>query len=814
MAARHGNQEVAASEASAPAEPASAPVGDVNEVLPLPPGPEITEPYCYRQYSVDEQLDRAGTNLLNAKTEKVKPPGYKYPTPPDVIAALNARGSRARQKKMMQYVNSGAGPKEVKKVFLPDEDARFIEMQRYVKDEAESADRPNDESQRTRSTAGWRDDIGMALDSMLSQLKMTFDPVIGEPQLERTYQWYCKHKAGPNIRRGEGNGQPTSGGPAEGLNFLVPDLSSEKRRPGSAFYEPQKHDFDHHEEEAGTDKGAAAGEDAAVSRYTNVQLPPARERLRGFETKSLVSPLTARRLKAQNFDDCMSPEPFERPYTPSTATGGSQSARSYSSARSTPTPFLPLSARSSPTPMGGSRPSSAASSARRYDGRRPGSALPAPGQRGDSTVGTAASSRPGTASRLPRPPPLPPTAKDPREGAQMAGGLAASALEQERLRAALEKEAAEREMEEVLQRMEERWVMRRHREIANMTVDEERHAAVALWSERRARVEEEIALNAEAMRVQSELWRRGTTVPADAEQDIPPTSPEPDTSAVPRPLRTDAESAQRRGSIRRGSTQALPPGSGVNSPRAEEGKQPRPPSRHDVSTIGGEPQVRFAPEAFMRRRKGQDDDDDDDGGGRKGGPITDKIATLRRIHRNLLKASKVQDDEEEEDELDDEDEDGGPQSVFQTEIGAQFVSLSAYTADSNQAALALKNDDDADVVAAVCDHWSAPMAGAEGEGGSGLSMHELRFRQQQEAEAVKRRLTAKNCLFSAGVVDSGLVMPSHLINQETCVFNTEPNLKTTGLPTWFTQAPKKKKAAATKKKGKKGRRASAAPKKK
>merc|ERR1712151_226530 len=88
------------------------------------------------------------------------------------------------------------------------------------------------------------------------------------------------------------------------------------------------------------------------------------------------------------------------------------------------------------------------------------------------------------------------------------------------LKEALEREVREREKKIAQQNMGDRWLMRRHRDIANQALHEERHAAVAIWAERRARVEEEIAHNAESMRFQSELQKRGNLRPVDADEDI------------------------------------------------------------------------------------------------------------------------------------------------------------------------------------------------------------------------------------------------------------------------------------------------------
>lgn len=352
------------------------------------------------------------------------------------------------------------------------------------------------------------------------------------------------------------------------------------------------------------------------------------------------------------------------------------------------------------------------------------------------------------------------------EPQNISSGAAASAQQEALLREALEKEAAEQRIETALQNMEERWVMRRHRDIANQMVDEQRHAAIAVWAERRARVEEEMAYSAEAMRFQCELWQRATELPADAEEDIAPTAP-PDKEK--QELQDSAKDSSRKRSEM--ATTSLPP-------------------RIDVS---GDQQVRFAPETITTPRLASFVKDP---------TKVDRITHLRYIHRHLLQGSELA---EEEDEDDHGDSDVPTDSIFQTEVSAcayQHVSLSTYTADASQALVATRNQDDADVVAAVCDRWPqcAPM-GKECEAGTGANLHELRFKQQQEAEAVKRRLTRRNCPFNASAVEGALVMPSHFVRPERCVFNTEPNLKTPGMPSWYLQDPKKKKAQKGRKTG-------------
>lgn len=370
--------------------------------------------------------------------------------------------------------------------------------------------------------------------------------------------------------------------------------------------------------------------------------------------------------------------------------------------------------------------------------------------------------RPGTATKMgPRPPTLPSSARMRSRAESWSTGVASSALSGFNLQEALEQEAEEQEMVTAQKNMEERWLMRRHRDIANQMVDEDRHAAVAAWAERRARVEEEIAYNAEAMRFQSDLWQRATILPSDAEQDIPATEP------------ADEEVDVLPGQMSSQRVAACPV-----SPQ-------KPPSRHDVSQITSlEHQVPSGSKSALPLRE-------------TNLVKMDRIANLRRIHRHLLRAS-----EETQDAAFDNDEpDTCPESIFQTEVGVNHISLSAYTPDCTQVAVSVRNKDDADVMAAVCDRWSGceltPALAAE----TGESLHEMRFKQQQEAEAVKRVLVRRNCPFSAAVVDSALIMPPHFAKPGACGFNAEPNLKTDGIPAWYFQDRQKKKKPAARRKG-------------
>lgn len=734
-------------------------------------GPPVHLPWCYRQESIDEQLRDVALRLQRAKPSfQQEDPFAILPTPPSV--PQTTRSKTKVQRMAEREAAKTAEPSKIKTIFIPDADDRYKEMAAFLAMTPEelAARHPDPDHNRTGACsekpvcASWVANFRVALDMQLTQLKMHFNPEMGEAQLAHAYAWYQANYAVAQrpARR------PSSASSSSGLNFLIGD-GLDAPRPGSAFYVPFDRDAQEHlEEDAVLDKRVSARDCGLPSRCTDVQLPPAKERLRSFETRQIVSPLTARKLKAA-CDDSQSPEP--RSFTPSTATGGHRS----SSARSTPTVLGPMSARSSPTPLGGSRPSSATF-------KRPMSAI---GQRrcDAGIVRPPLSARPGTAPRLNgRPPSLPMSARSPTECYSRSGSflLREESLknEAEMLQEALEREVLEREKRIAQQNMEDRWLMRKHRDIASQAIHEERHAAVAIWAERRARVEEEIAYNAESMRFQSELRKRGAVRPVDADEDIPATAPVEGAAFASEALQNAA---------RRQSLNSMGAMAGSSCVHDEE------PTRHDVSRVysdepQGQGQVRFALDVVEKPKSECHD------------PRLDRVANLRRIHRHLLKASEAAEDLD----IDDGDRDARPMSIFETEVSDQHISLSAYTTDARQDALVVRNKDDSDVVGALCDQWSE-RHNVDDE--ACVSFHELRFQQQVEAEAIKRILAKKNIAFNAAAVDSALVMPTHFISPESCIFNKEPNLRTDNLPNWMQERSKpKKKVRAKSKRGKKGRR--------
>lgn len=341
-------------------------------------------------------------------------------------------------------------------------------------------------------------------------------------------------------------------------------------------------------------------------------------------------------------------------------------------------------------------------------------------------------------------------------------------------------EAAVREADErhkmavAEQNMEERWLMRRHRDISNQMLDQERHAAVALWAERRARVEEEITANAEAMRFQSELWQRGYSIPVDAHEDIA------DTVAAQQQVATEQLSTVQSETVLIDSAEEerddeeenvpmddeeLPPTS--DEPLQVRGSRPQSAPRYDVSHVETTSDGRHA---HFRTESKQPESVQPVG--------YDRIANLRRMHKHLIR------DTEEDETGIDENESGSPRCIFDTAAGQNHVSLSKYTQDRNQAQEqppVTRPTDDSDVIAAVCEWWrtrhgiEAPMLAD-----CGIALDEMRFKQQQEAAAVKRRLahwsSATTRHVSSAVVDDALVMPLHVHKPDGPMFNVTPDL--------------------------------------
>lgn len=281
--------------------------------------------------------------------------------------------------------------------------------------------------------------------------------------------------------------------------------------------------------------------------------------------------------------------------------------------------------------------------------------------------------------------------------------------------------------------MEERWLVRRNRDLVAQNVGKEQRAAVSAWAERRARVEEEITRNAEVARFQSDLSRRGYHMPTDAEIDIPATIALEEPS-VQAPLDTKRTATRPKSA----------------APASASARGPAPP-RYDVSDVTREgPQVRFS----------------DNLDGPKGRPksLNGRIAQLRKLHAHLLAGTKDPD-------VDAFEPAAVPTCVFDTEEGEHHASLSAYRngGAKTQAQLdrqrAPRRENDTDILANMCECWRQKHATIDGLDQEN-AFEKQRFEQMQEVEAVKRVMARKRCPIDSRVLERALVMPSHVIKPQ------------------------------------------------
>jgi len=658
----------------------------------------------------------------------------------------------------------------------------------------------------------WQRHIILSLRGLMTQVQLTKDAVVGEQQLRSVYRWFKANKnAFPSDNdsvAAEDGGVATDStthcrAPTAAeleASFFTLDFDEGGRtiEPGSVFYHSAGGD-DQGElsPELKPSSNLEGGASAPLSKVPQVQLASASERIKAFQKHSLVGPLTARRLRdfrglgtacrAGIVDSCCaSPEPNERSYTPSTATGGGVTSRSIASARSTPTPgrSTPTHVRGTPTPgrgtptqgrctpSFGSRPSSAigAAAPRRPLRGRPVITSVARDAGSDGDVGAPAT----TALR---PPPMPPQPQ--QQPTLRAGG--ASPLQPPApaptyvapefrhpqvptLSLPLQPSpsgvrcadvgavAIEPSPQEIA--MQERWLARRNREITAQAIAKEQHSAVQAWVQRRTRVEEEIQRNVEVARFQSELAQRRYCPPFDAEEDIEATVPEPDESS------TCQESNQSGAEVTSAAEQAAPSrsrqaGGLRTAQRASRTVPIRPASaapRFDVSRISVDQQEEGRPTSISFKAGLKEE--------RR--PLNNRIAYLRNLHSHCLQATEA--------ECSESDSEEPSPYVFATE--GQHVSLSVYTPagesqrEGPEKPQAPRWEDESDVLAGTCDWWRNKTSSDEGplsmlmKLGDG-TLDEMRFQQLQEVEAIKKVFARRNCPVNAAVLELALVMPPH-----------------------------------------------------
>jgi len=157
----------------------------------------------------------------------------------------------------------------------------------------------------------------------------------------------------------------------------------------------------------------------------------------------------------------------------------------------------------------------------------------------------------------------------------------------------------------------------------------------------------------------------------------------------------------------------------------------------------------------------------------------------------------------------DEDELEAPRgNLFMTDEGAGYTSLSPYTfareddLPDGAVRLPLRRPDDSDVLATVCKHWWKQHGLTEEDlrpAGLETGVEEMRFRQLQETEAIKRVFARANRPVDGRVLERALVMPVHRITGAGATMKAG----TTNLPSNpFFKVPSKGKKKKKKGKGK------------
>jgi len=155
--------------------------------------------------------------------------------------------------------------------------------------------------------------------------------------------------------------------------------------------------------------------------------------------------------------------------------------------------------------------------------------------------------------------------------------------------------------------------------------------------------------------------------------------------------------------------------------------------------------------------------------------LNSRIAFLRKIHSHLLEGAEDTDVVEKSESI----------PISTTEENSRNPSLCQpipcgelrLTESVLQLQGVDRKADEADIIAAVSDLWRHKHSGAgPPPSDAGPTFEEVRFRQMQEAEAVKRALARKNCPFSAAAVDQALIIPQHKFVATGTLFNEVPHL--------------------------------------
>lgn len=670
----------------------------------------------------------------------------------------------------------------------------------------------------------WQQNICQNLRGLLSQVSLTKEGDSADSQLRKVYEWYRSHRtAFSKTSEEDGERIPLPEVPVE--NVLPPPCLAYQVRAGVD-------EGDGRQNVRGLGGGGAA--DAAASKMQ------ARDRLKNYTTHAIVGPLTARKLRAAAAADvvgygdsrCGSPDPYDRSFTPSTATGGCNTPSALGSSRPSSAanyvPRRPLTAgsttgyrRTGPEPLS---PTPAASSAlparpKTATGATSSMAKPAPSVSSGSSRPqtpsrpTPPTSRPGSALRLPgqpsvflQRPEIPPLSL-PQPPRLTPNTLTFHHTMEYHYGA---KPVAPHQPSVSEMNMEDRWLARRNKDITAQVLVEEQRAHMDDWALRRARVEEEMNRNVEVVRFQSETGQRRYVPPADAEEDIEATrfSPEPvtededlgmseeddsesgsdeedddveqearDTVAAVAPVTPSAGSYSAARAVAR--AQQVRPVSAA-APRINVIRPGAVVSRPQTAAAPGKTTVTFAAGIAPPKEPKP--------------ALNDRIAQLRRVHAQYLQATKL-------DDSDSEGEDPVP-CIFDTEEGARYQSLSAYfpqrpdqQANEMQKAQAPRWEDDTDVLAGVCDWWRHKHGQQEAkEGAMPLgdgALDEMRFKQIQEVDHIKRVFARRNCPVDTSLLERALIMPEHRFRANIGLFNTMPNILRD--PFFKKKKPKKKK---------------------
>lgn len=566
-------------------------------------------------------------------------------------------------------------------------DKRMVEMKDVASDDVDVVELSQATGQR-RYILEWQQQFIHKLKLMLHEIQAATDPISAVNHVDRVYAWYKNSRFPPEHSEGA-------------RQRLVHDFhefgANEDIQPGSAFWQATPREGE--EEEPQPDETLPEG--PVTPGRPEARLPSARERLQNFKTKQLCNIQRLQEMTQVGYrNDSPSPE---RPGTPSTVSGG-YTSRSYTSSRPTTAhsrdsrPPTALSSSRPATPMDYGRSSTAMSDCRRSLGveSRP------------TTAGTASGSRYGS-----RPQTASQRASSPLQawGVSVSGRALPSGPQPRTPSTPCPTNRSQRTVAEY--NMDQRWLAKRHKEVADKEREEDHKEALEAWAERRARVEEEISRNAEAARFTSVLQRCEYVPPADAGDDVESYS---------------EEEALLEG---RGSRPQSAPSSG--------------PKRCNVTRPAGEAPVVKEPVDLDR----------------------EMIQRIRMLNADLLHTTAGVGFKE------------PCSSVFDDSMGAEkHISLSPYlqvVPGGGTEAVSQKLEDSSDVLGGACSLWQSKHQQSTA-GNSGLTLDQIRLKQLQEVEKIKRTLGHHNRPCNAAVLERALVMPQQKLKKNVGLYNALPRL--------------------------------------